>query len=104
MRHFKKLLVFLMIVAMALPLLCACGDDNSTASDVSAESSAGSTDTPENDEPVVHVDVPPEVKDLDGRMINILCWDWSAGSSSILGFTGEVISNEEGDPSGVDVA
>ncbi len=105
MRHFKQLLIFLMIVAMALPLLCACGGDNGTVSDTSgATSVGGSGDNSQGDGTPVHEDIPPEVRDLGGREINVLCWDWSAGSASILGFTGEVISNEESDPSAVDIA
>ncbi len=103
MKHLKTLLAVLLILAMALPVLCACGDDSSTASD--EQSQAGTTSTPSgNGEESVNNDVPPEIMSLGGRDIQILCWDWSAGSASILGYTGEVISNSESNPSRVDIA
>jgi len=102
----KKILILFMVLAMALPMLVACnsgaGGTTSTPSQggaVSTDDTSLSGDTSEGND-----DIAPEIRDLGGRVINILCWDWSAGSASILGYTGEVISNAEGDPSRVDVA
>ena len=102
----KKILILFMVLAMALPMLVACnrgaGGTTSTPSQggaVSTDDTSLPGDTSEGND-----DIAPEIRDLGGRVINILCWDWSAGSASILGYTGEVISNAEGDPSRVDVA
>lgn len=104
MKHLKKLLILLMVCAMALPMLVACGE--STPAATSSQSGAVSTDSGEvsGDTSEENSDIAPEIKDLGGKEVRILCWDWSAGSASILGYTGEVISNAEGDPSRVDVA
>ena len=101
MKHLKSLMVVLLVLAMALPLLCACGDSTDTSSVQEQSQTTGTTS--ESDESV-NTDVAPEITSLGGREIKILCWDWSAGSNSILGYTGEVISNSESDPSRVDVA
>lgn len=46
-----------------------------------------------------------ELKNLNGRVINVLSWDFTHGSKSILGFTGEILSNKpEEEYSVVDVA
>ena len=84
----KKLLVCMLALVMLVPLLASCNDDSENSSDV-AETSEFKTTTP--------------VKDLDGREINVLCWDFGAGSESILGYTGEIIYAEE-NPTAVDVA
>lgn len=85
----KKLLVCLMALLMLVPLLVACdnGDDNSSAA--STETSEFKITTP--------------VKDLQGREVNVLCHDFGATSASIMGYTGEIIYDEE-NPSAVDVA
>ena len=102
MRNLKKILLLLLVLSLTLPMLFACGDD--TADTSSATENTSKTESEVSDETSVNTDIAPAVKDLEGREINILCWDWSAGSASILGFTGEVISNEEENPSSVDVA
>ena len=105
MRLFKQFLIVVMVIALALPLLCACGDsENQQSEPDNTDNSVGNSTSTDNNGPVVREDVPPEIKDLNGREINVICWDWSAGSNSILGFTGEVISNAESDPSAVDIA
>ena len=101
MQHLKKIILMLTIAAMLLPMLFACGDNTT---DTSSSSGTSSATADVSDETSANTDVAPAVKDLDGREINVLCWDWSAGSASILGYTGEVISNEEENPSSVDVA
>jgi len=101
----KRILIFLMVLAMAMPLLAACNNTAGTSSTPSQGGSAGTGDTSlPGDTSEGNNDVAPEIRDLDGRVINILCWDWSAGSASILGYTGEVISNAEGELGRVDVA
>ena len=102
MKHFRKIVILLMIVSLMLPMLFACDSNQEDTSSVADTSSA--PDTEVSDETSKREDIVPEIKDLDGREINVLCWDWSAGSASILGFTGEVISNQEENPSSVDVA
>ena len=102
MKHVKQLLILWVVLALALPLLVACGNTAGTASDAASSVEIETVSVP--DEEPVHEDVPPEVKDLDGRVINVLCWDWSAGSASIKGYTGEIITNAEEDPGRVDVA
>ena len=102
MKHVKQLLILWVVLALALPLLVACGNTAGTASDATSSAESETVSVP--DEEPVHEDVPPEVKDLDGRVINVLCWDWSAGSASIKGYTGEIITNAEDDPGRVDVA
>ena len=104
-KSMKKILILLMVLAMAMPMLVACNNTADTPSTPSAGESVGNGDTSlPGDVSEENNDIAPEIRDLDERVINILCWDWSAGSASILGYTGEVISNAEGDPSRVDVA
>lgn len=84
----KKLFICLLAICMLVPLMAACNgsEDESSAS----EESKGLTLTT----PIV---------DLGGREISVLCHDFGAGSSSILGYTGEIIYEEE-NPSSVDNA
>ncbi len=98
MKHLKKILVLLMVLALALPLMAGCNKNSGT------NNTSTGGDTSISDESTGNTDIAPEIKELDGREINILCWDWSAGSASILGYTGEVISNAEGQLGRVDVA
>ena len=101
----KKILILFMVLAMALPMLVACNNTTGTTSTPSQGGAVSTDDTSlPGDTSEGNDDIAPEIRDLGGRVINILCWDWSAGSASILGYTGEVISNAEGDPSRVDVA
>ena len=99
MKQLKQILTVLMVFALALPLLVACGNTESAVSVETSSPDNSEVSLPEED---IHVDVPPEIKDLDGRVINVLCWDWS--SASIKGYTGEIITNAEDDPGRVDVA
>ena len=101
MKQLKQAFILLMVFALALPLLAACNSSGGTVSQETPSAESSEVSLPEES---VREDVPPEVKDLGGREINVLCWDWSAGSASILGYTGEIISNAEGEPSRVDVA
>ncbi len=103
MKHLKHLMLILLVLALALPLLCACGEkEDASATQSTDGSNAGNSGNDISQE--VNNDILPEIVSLGGREIKILCWDWSAGSNSILGYTGEVISNEERNPSRVDVA
>ena len=94
----KKFLACIVALLMLLPVMAACEDtgDTSTTSDVSTVSGSTS-DSTETSLPEV------EVMDLNGREINVLCYDWGAGSASILGYTGEIMYDEE-NPSAVDEA
>ncbi|MBR5264371.1 MAG: hypothetical protein IKV50_06730, partial [Clostridia bacterium] len=102
MKHLRHLLVLLMVLALALPMLVACNNQPANNTDTSSAGTQNDTSVP-GDESEVNNDVPPEIVELN-REIRILCWDWSAGSASIKGYTGEVISNAEGEASRVDVA
>ena len=100
----KRLFVLLLVCVMALPLLVACGEDTpATSTPSQGNTSVGgevSEDVSED------TNVYPEIIDLDGREINILQWGWGVGSSSINGYTGEIVYSDETEPnySRVDVA
>lgn len=80
----KKALSFVLIILMLCACLTACNTNTPEASDTDAS----------KEDLNYGADLP--VKDLDGRVIRILCRDWNAnGSGSILGFGGEVIQREE---------
>jgi predicted small secreted protein len=91
----KKILPVLLVLVLLCATLAACNDTtdtNQSGSDVSDTDYTAS--------------VP--VKDMEKRVIRILCRDWNAnGSGSILGFGGEVIQREdysEDSASAVDIA
>ncbi len=86
----KKLLVCLLALLMLVPLLVACGEDEAP------EQSETSQEKGE------YVPVTP-VKDMGGKEFNVLCHDWGYNSTSILGYTGEIMYDEE-NPSSVDEA
>ncbi|MBR6553079.1 MAG: extracellular solute-binding protein [Clostridia bacterium] len=99
----KRVLLLLLVCLMALPLLVACNNTagtESVASQATSESGTTSEDVSED------TNVYPDIIDLNDREINILQWGWGVGSSSIYGFTGEIVYSEESDPnySRVDVA
>ena len=79
-------------------LLCACGESEST--DTSTENAVSGTDSSAQE----NTDIPPKVKNLEGREINVLCWNFSLNSNSIQGYTGEIIYSDEDNSSQVDVA
>ncbi len=86
----KKFLICLLALLMLVPLLVACnGDDQQEQSQ----------DSQGNGE---YVPVTP-VKDMGGKEFNVLCHDWGYNSTSILGYTGEIMYDEE-NPSSVDEA
>lgn len=86
----KKIFLCLLALVMLVPLLVACdsGDDGETS-----EESLGNGE---------YVPVTP-VKDMEGKEFNVLCHDWGYDSTSILGYTGEIMYDEE-NPSSVDEA
>ncbi len=84
----KKLCLCLLAFLMLIPLLAAC--DSNEAAESSQESQSSGE----------YVPVTP-VKDMGGKTFNVLCHDW--GSASILGYTGEIMYDEE-NPSSVDEA
>lgn len=88
----KKLFTCLVALLMLVPLLVACDSETATdnsGSDAATGNSEVTTVTP--------------VKDMEGREFYVLCWDFGAGSNSILGYTGEIMYAEE-NPSAVDEA
>ena len=100
----KRLFVLLLVCVMALPLLVACGEDTpATSTPSQGNTSVGGEVSEEVSE---DTNVYPEIIDLDRREINILQWGWGVGSSSINGYTGEIVYSDETEPnySRVDVA
>lgn len=92
----KKLFACIIALLMLVPLMAACEE----AGDTSTTSGVVSNATTENSE----TELPEvEVQDMNGREFNVLCYDWSAGSASILGYTGEIMYDEE-NPTAVDEA
>ena len=94
----KKIIAALLLVAMLTFCFAACEDASTDAN-----SDAASTDIGQGESSGSFNDIALEVKDLGGREINILCYDFGAGSASILGYTGAVMYDEE-NPSSVDEA
>ena len=92
--------LLLLLLALTLPLCCACEDGDGSASDSSAAESDVSASVSQTGNPN---DVQPEVIDLGGRTINILCRHWGYGGDSIVGFTGEVIYSTEENATEIDV-
>ena len=95
MKMFKTILALSLVLSVLL--LCACGGSE-------AESSSEAPVVSEVSEASVDPNVYPEVIDMGGREVNILCWDWGAGSNSILGYTGEILYSTEERASAVDTA
>ena len=102
---FKSLLVFVLICALALPFFCACGDDTGDTSSSTSAATDSNAEGTVSDETSKDTDIRPDVIDLGGREINVLCWDWTAGSKSIFGYTGEILykNSDEDNHSSVDV-
>lgn len=101
----KRLLLILLVCVMALPLLVACNDTQpGTTSTPSQDGTSAGGDVSEDVS--VDTNIYPDVIDLEGREINVLQWGWGMGSSSIKGFTGEIVYSDESDSnySRVDVA
>lgn len=73
----KKILVAVITIALVLPFFSACNPKPEETSEDSIDANAIT------------------VKDMDGRNFRVLCWDFGYGSKSILGYTGEVITNIE---------
>ncbi len=91
----KKTIATVLLLAMFVFCFAACEESTDTSSSASGNEQTNTSD--------VSTDIQLEVKDLGGREINILCYNFGAGSSSILGYTGEVMYDEE-NPSAVDEA
>ncbi len=77
----KKLLICLLALLMLVPLLVACENGEEESSDTGSKVAIDAVVTP--------------VKDMGGREFTVLCHDFGAGSQSILGYTGEIMYNEE---------
>lgn len=95
----KRLLAILMTAVILCGILAACNP---------AEPAVSETDVSDDVSEEVVYGADLEVKDLDGRVIRVLCQDYNAqGNGSILGFGGEIIQREdyaEDTASSVDVA
>ena len=90
----KRFTVLLLIAMLLMPLLFSCGKEPEQGeSSVSAEA--------ESSEPEKNYTV--EATDLGDREFRIMCWHFGHNSTSILGFTGEVLYNEE-QPDSIDEA
>ncbi len=82
----KKLIALLLSAVLAVPMLFACGETGTQSGEpVPSEEESVDPKT---------VFVTPQ-KDMRGREFRVLCWDFGYGSNSILGYTGEVLYNEE---------
>ena len=103
MKTLRQLLILLMILAMSAPLLVACDEEAADVSQSSISQSVGESSS-SGEEPEVNNDILPEVKQMNGKPIRILCWDFGASAASLQGYTGEVISGGETKESRVDVA
>ena len=90
----KRILVFLLITLFVMPLLFSCA--NGPDRDADSQDTQETSSEPEKIYTV-------EKTDLGQREFRILCWHFGHNSSSILGFTGEVLYNEE-QPDSVDEA
>ncbi len=99
MKHsLSRLLPLLLALVLALLPLCACEE-----TEPSGESSTGTSQTTDVSQSGNPKDVQPEVIDLGGRTINVLCWHWGYGGNSIVGYTGEIIYSTEENASEIDV-
>lgn len=87
----KKFLICLLALVLLVPLLVACNGDEKQEQSGNESQVKGE-----------YVPVTP-VKDMGGKVFNVLCHDWGYDSTSILGYTGEIMYDEE-NPSSVDDA
>ena len=96
MKKTKTLLLLLLALSIALlPVLTACGEEET--SEASGETS-GNTETSEDPK---STDIVPDVIDMRGREINVICANWN--TASITGFTGEIIyATEENEATAID--
>ena len=86
-----------LLLALTLLLLCACAGD-------AGDASSAPSNTPSENTVSSSGDIAPEVVNLQGREINVLCWHFGLNANSILSYTGEIIYSEEENASAVDVA
>ena len=96
-----RILIGLFLLAACL-LTFSCGQTPQGDVSASLPESAGSAEPSAAGESVPEQDAAPAVKDLQGRVINVLCTDWS--SSTVEGYTGEIIYSTEENATAVDVA
>ncbi len=92
----KKLFICLLALLMLIPLMTACDQTTETNSG-NGESSDDGTHK------LGDISLTAPIKDLGGQTFTVLCWDFGAGSKSILGYTGEIIYSED-NPGSVDEA
>ena len=90
----KKFIIGILLLALLTPMLFSCDGDKTDSS--------GSQPQEETSIDPSTIFLVPKT-DLGSRTFNILCWDFGYGSNSILGYSGEVLYNEE-KPDSVDDA
>lgn len=77
----KKLILILLAIVLFVPFVASCKEDPAVTSDT--DSASGTSE-------VTLVE-----KNMEGRDFNILCYSFGYNSSSIVGFSGEVLYNED---------
>lgn len=95
----KKTTAFILIIALLALCLAACEQGVEGLSDAPSDALSDALSGTNSQEPVIKT----EIKDMEKREFNVLCWHFGANSKSILGFTGEIMYAEE-NPSAVDQA
>lgn len=97
-RSVSRLLALLLLGAMLF--VCACSEASEESGDISGASSENASDAASS--PLEPTDIPPGEVDLNQRVINVLCKDFTA--ATIQGYTGEILYSEEDNSSAVDIA
>lgn len=104
----KRIICLIIALTFIIATLAACGnesgdDKSSTSSKTESNptvSDSPSDETGESSEEDSLYGKNLEIKDLDGRIINVLCRDW--GGNSIQGYNGEIIQRSDFDESKAD--
>ncbi len=103
----KRFTCFVLIFMLAALYLASCGEVNSDESIVSENGSQAisndvnlSDESSEESSEDDYYGTNLEVRDLGGRIINVLCRDW--GGNSIQGYNGEIIQREDFDEKNAD--
>ncbi|MDL2287621.1 hypothetical protein LJB90_03580, partial [Eubacteriales bacterium OttesenSCG-928-G02] len=96
MKRFISLLTLILILSVTFVSCQKTSGDESTVSSTQSEGSASSKEDDTSEEPTYYGENLP-VKDMDGRVFRVLCKDFSAGTTSILGYNGEIIQRDDYD-------
>lgn len=100
--NIRRIILSLLLLTLTLSLLSACAGDTKTSSSTPDAGTVSSDESGSGNEN--ETDILPEVKNLNGRTINIYCFDFGARSDTISGYTGEVLYSTEENATAVDVA